>query len=264
MTRIKAHRYFCHPRSVSKLSPLDDNPYQPTTRLRDTFTSRLERRLETEKQSVYVTLFSSRTGTAQRNIRCWWGIRPERFGNRSRFCRVIDSRRSRFFLASPTCRGSGPAAFYSRAAPRASDKVLSTHVRATYATRGPRYRDRNCATRVYLFLRGAIRARAHTHARERLLVACQKRGGSTRRRDEPSSWSFRKFGGGQIGTSDPVASSTELARRPPLHICRRGPRGTKIAALLTRFLLPAILTLSRCADGHCSSPAIVSSQQLAR
>lgn len=54
--------------------------------------------------------------------------------------------RSRFStIGSPTC--------HTRAHPLPSivsyllgDRVLSTHVRATYATRGPQYRDRGCAT----------------------------------------------------------------------------------------------------------------------
>jgi len=87
-------------------------------------------------------------------------------------------------VASPTCPALGTAAFYSRIA-SSRDQILSTHVRATYATRGPQYRDRRLRNESLL-----IFTRDDSHARAYLCTMIKsermRRGGAIR--------SFRKLG----------------------------------------------------------------------
>lgn len=79
-------------------------------------------------------------------------VRPNILGTRIRAPHVSSICRSRFStIVSPTCLALGPL---PSIVVSPCDQVLSTHVRATYATRGPQYRDRDCATtRLLIFTR---------------------------------------------------------------------------------------------------------------
>jgi len=168
-------------------------------------------RFEAEKQTPRVRAQCSAAEYAgEVSTDRFWGIEDARVLS----CLVDSSTFPRSCRPHTAARAPLPSiAVY---ASRASDKALSTHVRATYATRGPRYRVRSCATRVCLFLRG------DSHARE---TPTALKAGSARRRDGdlggPPILSKVRRG---TKTSGPVAFRGTRASSPIAYLRTRKPR----------------------------------------
>lgn len=100
------------------------------------------------------------------------------FGRTSANHRFVARYFPRSCIARLSC--SVLAAFYSRISSR--DQVLSTHVCATYATRGPQYRDRRCATEsLLIFTRARLLVLLGDECEKRRDVSFRKSG--TKRHD---------------------------------------------------------------------------------
>lgn len=149
-------------------------------------------------------------------------VRRVFFRSTLRNVRCISSiRRSRFFLDRVAhLSRSRAAAFYSRVPLLARLQALSTHVRATYATRGPRYRDCRLRNQSLFFLLFSFTRRFARARRSAYLYTVIKATSATTGRGDPTR-------------ADPILSKArnkmERRRLPP---SRR--RSAELACLRSR------------------------------